>query len=92
MRLTQKELADRLGVTPAAVSQATTESHKCQGYPVAKWATRRCGQVLWYEVPSEADIYETETGAEDQPSPSGGERIAEETMEALSRFESHDSD
>lgn len=52
-RLTQRELADLLGVTPSAVSQATKEGRPCSGHPVSEWATRRNGQVIWYEVPDQ---------------------------------------
>ena len=53
-RLTQKELAKYLSVTPSALSQATKEGRPCQGWPVSEWATYRGGEVLWYEVPDEA--------------------------------------
>jgi len=52
-RLTQKELAKALSVTPSALSQATQEGRHCQGWPVHEWATYRGGEVLWYEVPDE---------------------------------------
>lgn len=88
MRLTQKELASRLRVTPAAVSQATTKGHKCQGHPVAEWTERRGGQILWYEVPEEATLPGEETASGDQPPVSSGEEIAEEVSASLNNFDS----
>jgi hypothetical protein len=52
MRLSQKELADFLGVSRAAVSQATKRGHKCKGYPVQSWAVYDgAGRVTGYDVP-----------------------------------------
>ncbi len=53
-RLTQKELAKYLNVTPSALSQATKQGRSCQGWPVSEWAECRGGRVFWYEVPDEA--------------------------------------
>jgi hypothetical protein len=52
MRLSQKELADFLGVSRAAVSQATKRGHKCKGYPIRAWAeVDASGRVTGYDVP-----------------------------------------
>jgi hypothetical protein len=52
MRLSQKDLAEFLGVSRAAVSQATKRGHKCEGYPVRAWAkVDASGRVTGYEVP-----------------------------------------
>lgn len=52
MRLSQKELADFLGVSRAAVSQATKRGHKCKGFPVRAWAeVDASGRVAGYDVP-----------------------------------------
>jgi len=52
MRLSQKDLADFLGVSRAAVSQATERGHKCKGYPVRAWAeVDASGRVTGYDVP-----------------------------------------
>lgn len=52
MRLSQKELADYLGVARASLSEATSEGHKCKGYPVRAWAHYDgAGRVAGYDVP-----------------------------------------
>lgn len=52
MRLSQKELADYLGVARASLSEATSEGHKCKGYPVRAWAIfDGGGRVAGYDVP-----------------------------------------
>lgn len=52
MRLSQKELADYLGVARASLSEATSEGHKCKGYPVRAWAIfDGAGRVAGYDVP-----------------------------------------
>lgn len=52
MRLSQKDLAEFLGVSRAAVSQATKRGHKCEGYPVRAWVKMDAsGRVTGYEVP-----------------------------------------
>jgi hypothetical protein len=52
VRLSQKDLAEFLGVSRAAVSQATKRGHKCEGYPVRAWAkVDASGRVTGYEVP-----------------------------------------
>jgi len=52
MRLSQKGLAEFLGVSRAAVSQATSRGHKCKGYPIRAWAkVDASGTVTGYEVP-----------------------------------------
>jgi len=54
MRLLQSDLADFLGVRQASLSQATSEGHKCQGYPVRAWAVfDGAGRVAGYDVPEE---------------------------------------
>lgn len=52
MRLSGKELANRLGVAPQSLSEAARENRYCQGYPVCDWA--RYDHRDWishYEVP-----------------------------------------
>lgn len=52
MRLSQKDLAEFLGVSRAAVSQATKRGHKCKGYPIRAWAeVDASGRVMGYQVP-----------------------------------------
>jgi len=52
VRLSQKELADYLGVARASLSEATSEGHKCKGYPVRAWAIfDGGGRVAGYDVP-----------------------------------------
>ncbi len=47
-----KELAERLGVSSATLSQATSEAHLCRGHNVSAWAVRSPnGRVIGYEVP-----------------------------------------
>lgn len=66
MRLTQRELAGRLGVTPPALSQATSRGHRCSGHPVHRWAVRRGGQVIYYEVPTEVATEWEEDGQKEE--------------------------
>ena len=52
MTLSQSDLAKRLGVTPASVSQATSRGYRCSGYPVEEWAVHdESGRVSGYKVP-----------------------------------------
>lgn len=52
MRLSQADLADLLDVTRSAVSKATKEGHKVDGYPVRAWAIfDGAGRVSGYDVP-----------------------------------------
>lgn len=53
MRLSQADLADYLGVARATLSQATSNGHKCKGYPVRAWAEYDGeGRVAGYDVPN----------------------------------------
>lgn len=52
MRLSQSDLADFLGVAQPSLSEATSEGHKCRGYPVRSWAVfDGAGRVAGYDVP-----------------------------------------
>ena len=53
MKLSQADLADYLGVARATLSQATSNGHKCKGYPVRAWAVYDgAGRVSGYNVPT----------------------------------------
>lgn len=53
MRISQSDLADYLGVAASTLSQATSNGHKCKGYPVRAWAVYDgSGRVAGYEVPT----------------------------------------
>lgn len=50
-----KDLAPRLGVTPAALSAAVSRGHYCGGHDVGSWAVySESGRVRGYDVPAEA--------------------------------------
>jgi hypothetical protein len=53
VRVSQKELADMLGVSAASVSAASKNMYYCQGYDVWNWAVQHpAGNVIeGYEVP-----------------------------------------
>jgi len=52
-KLTRDELADVLGVSPAAISRSAHEKYFCKGYPVWEWAEwhPRGKTVMHYSVP-----------------------------------------
>lgn len=53
MRVSQSDLAEYLDVAQASLSQATSNGHKCQGYPVRAWAIYDgSGRVAGYDVPT----------------------------------------
>jgi len=53
VRLSQADLSDYLDVAQATLSQATSNGHKCRGYPVRAWAVYDgAGRVAGYDVPS----------------------------------------
>lgn len=63
MRLSQSDLADYLGVAQATLSQATSNGHKCKGYPVRAWAVYDgAGRVAGYDVPTH--VMQQATGGE----------------------------
>jgi hypothetical protein len=49
----QKDLADMLDRSSAAISQSVRRTHFCAGYPLFEWAKWHPGgkQVMHYEVP-----------------------------------------
>jgi hypothetical protein len=62
MRLSQSDLADYLGVAQATLSQATSNGHKCKGYPVRAWAVYDgAGRVAGYDVPTHVMQRATDT-------------------------------
>jgi hypothetical protein len=73
MILSQTDLADHLGVTPASVSQATSRGHRCKGQPVQEWAIHdKSGRVSGYRVPDAA--LDEVMGLETDSAHPGGER------------------
>ena len=53
MRVSQGDLAEYLGVARATLSQATSNGHKCKGYPVRAWAVYDgAARVAGYDVPT----------------------------------------
>jgi len=78
VRLSQADLADLLDVSRATVSEATSEGHKCRGYPVRAWAKfDGSGRVSGYDVPShvvERSNPAGTSGGSDVPSLTGMER------------------
>lgn len=52
-KVNRRELAELLGVRPAAVSRAAHETFFCQGHPVFEWAVwhPRGNKIRYYEVP-----------------------------------------
>lgn len=53
MRLSQSDLAQYLDVAQATLSQATSNGHKCAGFPVQAWAVYDgAGRVSGYDVPT----------------------------------------
>lgn len=80
MRLSGKELANRLGVAPQSLSEAARENRYCQGYPVCDWA--RYDHRDWishYEVP-EGELSILSGG--DQPDQADQERSNPKRKEA----------
>lgn len=49
-----KTLAEQLGVTPSALSKASSKGHYCGGHPVFKWVVLSpSGRILGYIVPED---------------------------------------
>ena len=68
MRISQTELADYLDVSQASVSQATSNGHKCRGYPVRAWAVfDGAGRVSGYDVPERVMRRASPASVEDEP-------------------------
>jgi len=85
MRLSQKELADYLGVTRASLSGATGEGHKCQGYPVRAWAIfDASGRVAGYDVPQRVMDRPSPSSAGSEIDPEGALGDAEGLTELIS--------
>jgi hypothetical protein len=67
-----KELAERLGVSSATLSQATSKAHLCRGHNVSAWAVRSPnGRVIGYEVPAYVAATLRPSLVRVNPSPSG---------------------
>lgn len=77
MRLSQGDLADLLDVTRSAVSKATKEGHKVDGYPVRAWAIfDGAGRVSGYDVPKRVFERSNPSGQSQLPTQAGnGEQI-----------------
>lgn len=54
-KVRRRQLAELLGVAPAAISRAAHDKYFCKGYPVWEWAVwhPRGNIVRYYEVPKE---------------------------------------
>ena len=75
MRVSQSNLADYLGVAQSTVSKATSNLHKCAGYPVHAWAKfDGSGRVTGYDVPERVMRRPSPASVQDEP---------EETLPAM---------
>jgi len=75
MRVSQADLADYLDVARATLSQATSNGHKCKGYPVRAWAVYdAAGRVAGYDVPTHVMQQASESTEEprENPGPENG--------------------
>ena len=75
MRMSQSDLADYLGVAQSTLSKATSNLHKCAGYPVHAWAKfDGSGRVTGYDVPERVMRRPSPASVQDEP---------EETLPAM---------
>jgi hypothetical protein len=70
-RVTQATLAEELGTNTTKLSNAAKAGEPIEGYPVHEWVVLLNGQVQFYEVPADSDVWKP-----NEPQPEEAEQPA----------------